>query len=177
PISREGRAIPNNVASRIKLLDVVSLRLAKDRPRDRYQRENYFVESWDWEVVGSVSQRKIHKYCEDDSIVLHSHNDRVDPSYFEKIPFREWKSLQLVRAHVAFERDYWRNNRWRASFKDGSGEKLYLKVDYPEIVEKLERGQEISSKCLLTISLAGPWTPDNVQPERCYKLVAGVIEL
>jgi hypothetical protein len=178
PISRENRAIPNNIAKKIKLLDVVKIPLAKDRPRDCYQRENIFVESWDWKVVSNVSPKNICKYCEDDSIILHTHTDRVSPNYFEDIPFKEWKSLQLVRADVTFERDSWNKYRWRASFKDGAGKKLNLKVDDPEIVVKLNKGQKISSDCIFTVSLAGPWAPDDgSQPTRCYKLVAGVIEL
>ncbi len=178
PVSKENRAIPSLVAGKIKLLDVVEIPLTSCRPKDRYQRENRLVESWDWKVIGSVSSMDILNYCEDNTIILHSRNDRVTPQVLEALPFEEWKSLQLVRADVIFERDYWNRNRWRASFYDGSGNLLYLKVDYPEVVARLNNGEEIESDCLLTISLAGPWTPpDGSQPERCYKLVAGVIEL
>lgn len=178
PISRKNRAIPSSVAGKIELLDVVEIPLASDRPRDRYQRENRFVESWDWKVSGNVSSRDILRYCEDNTIILHSHNDSVAPEVLEALPFEQWKSLQLVRADVGFERDSWNRNRWRASFNDVSGNVLYLKVDYPEIVARLNNNEEIGSDCILTISLAGPWAPPGgSQPERCYKLVAGVIEL
>jgi hypothetical protein len=178
PISRENCAIPKHVAGKIKLLDIVKIPLATDRPKDRYQRENRFVDSLDWKVVSNVSPKYIRKYCEDCSIILHSHNDRVAPEVLDEMPFKEWKSLQLVRTDVNFERDSWKRNRWRASFNDGAGKNLSLKVDYPEIVAKLNDGKKIGSDCMLTISLAGPWAPpDGSMPEKCYKLVAGVIEL
>ena len=178
PVSRDNRAIPSNVAREIELLDVVRIPLASDRPRDRYQRENRYVASWDWEEVGEVSPRDVLRYCEDNAIILHSHDDRVSPDILDAMPFGEWKSLELVRADVDFERDYWNPNRWRASFNDASGNRLYLKVDYPEIVAKLNNDEAVGSDCILTISLAGPWTPpDGSLPERCYKLVAGAIEL
>ncbi len=79
---------------------------------------------------------------------------------------------------MSFKRDNWRRNRWRAIFNDGSGNVLYLKVDYPEIVARLNNNEEIGKDCVLTISLAGPWAPPGgFKAERCYKLVAGVIEL
>lgn len=166
------------MAGKIKLLDVVEIPLASCSPKDRYQRENRFVESWDWEVIGNVSSMDIFNYCEDNTIILHSRNDRVIPQVLEALPFEEWKSLQLVRADVIFKRDYWNRNRWRASFYDGSVNLLYLKVDYLEVVARRNNDEEIESDCLLTISLARPWTPpDGSQPERCYKLVAGIIEL
>ena len=116
--------------------------------------------------------------CEDNAIILHSPNDRVAPEVLETLPLEQWKSLQLVRADVNFERDYWDQRRWRGSFNDGSGNVLSLKVDYPEIVTRLENNEEIASDCILSVSLAGPWAPpDGSQPDRCYKLIAGVIEL
>lgn len=178
PISRENRAIPNHVAGNIKLLDVVKISFATDLPKDRYQRENRFVQSWDWEVISNVSPQYIRKYCENDSVILHSHSDRVAPEVLDKMPFNEWKSLQLVRADVSFRRDHWKQNQWRASFNDGAGKNLNLKVEYHESVAKLNNGQKIVPNCILTISLAGPWAPpDGSISEQCYKLVAGVIEL
>lgn len=178
PVSQPKRAIPDSVAHEIELLDIVKIPLTSERPKDRYQRENHFVASMDWEKVGRVSPGDVLSYCDDDSVILHSHNDSVPPAILEKLPFEEWKSLQLIRVTVRFERDYWKSHRWRASFHDGSNNTLSLKIDYPEIVARLNKGDEIGSDCILTISMAGPWAPpDNSLPELCYKLVAGVIEL
>src|SRR3989338_6767673 len=86
PVSRANRAIPGYVAEQIKLLDIVNIPLESDRPIDRYQRENRFVASMDWEIVGRVSPIDILSYCEDDSVILHSHDDRVAPEVLEKLP-------------------------------------------------------------------------------------------
>jgi len=179
PVPRDGsRAIPKSVAENISLLDVVEIPLATDRPRDRYQRENRFVESWDWEIVGYVPPKKIIRYCENSTMVLHSHNEYVEPNHFEALPFEQWGSLQLIRTNVNFSKDTYKPGHWRALFKDGSGRILYLKVTDSIIVAKLNSGANIRSDSILTISLTGPWAPrDGSQPERCYKLVAGVIEI
>lgn len=182
PVPRDvDRAIPDvSPISQINLLDIVELPLAGDRPAppDRYQRENWFVDSWGWKTIGKYSSKDIMAFCEDKSVVLHTNNDRVDPSYMESLQPSEWKSLQLIKTKVDFSSDAWDRRRWRASFKDGQGNWLSLKVTDPFISERLDRGETISEYCLLTISLAGPWAPPGgSQPERCYKLVAGVIEL
>ncbi|MEK6901342.1 MAG: hypothetical protein AABX37_03305 [Nanoarchaeota archaeon] len=181
PVARWGRAIPGSAAEKIKLLDVVEIPLASERPRDPYQRENRFVASRDWGawgVVGNMPPKEVLKYCEDATVILHSHNDRVNPTVLEALPFEQWKSLQLVRREVKFSRDNYKHYDWRASFYDDSGHLLSLKVTDPKIEERLNGCVEIGNDCILTISLAAPWAPPNgSQPERCYKLVAGVIEL
>jgi len=182
PVPRNpNRAVPEIPSiSRIALLDIVRVPLAGDRPNppDRYQRENWFVDTWDWEVVGRCSVKDATSLCEEPNTVLYTNNDRVEPSHMDSLPPVEWKSLLLLKAEVNFNRDHWDQKRWRASFKDGRGNPLSLKVTDPDVSAKLERGEEINETCLLTISLAGPWAPsDGSQPERCYKLVAGVIEL
>lgn len=179
PVPRDGsRAIPKSVAEKIGLLDVVEISLTLEMPRDRYQRENRFVASWDWKVVGHVPPKKIIKYCEDSTMVLHSHADYVEPKYFESLSFEHWKSLQLIRTNVNFSKDTYKPSQWRASFLDGSSHPLHLKVTDSIIVNKLNSNTKVASDCILTISLTGPWAPpDDFQSERCYKLVAGVVEL
>lgn len=178
PISKENRAIPRSVAEKIGLLDVVEIPLTSEKPRDRYQKENRFVASWNWKVAGKVSPKKITRYCENVTIILHSQTDYVEKEYFESLSFEQWKSLQLIRTDVNFSRDTYKPSHWRASFRDGSGCPLYLKVTDSIIVAKLNNNEEVGSDCILTISLTGPWAPrDGSRPERCYKLVAGVIEL
>jgi len=178
PVSRANRAIPGYVAEQIKLLDIVNIPLESDRPIDRYQRENRVITSWDWKVLNTVSPTDISRYCEDSATILHSHTDYVEPTYFESLPFEKWESLQLIRTMVNFSKDTFKPSHWRASFRDKTGHFLYLKVTDSKIVDKLNNKAEIGSDCILTISLTGPWAPgDRSKPERCYKLVAGVIEL
>jgi Dual OB-containing domain len=182
PVSRDiDRAAPNLRSIRqLSLLDIVEIPLATDMPfpPDRYQIENRFVDSWDWKSVGSCSVNDILDYCENTDAILHSHDDFVDPKYFDSLPTDDWKSLQLVKTGVSFARDQWDPSRWRAFFRDGSNRGLYLKVTDPCITLKLRRGDKVARECILTVSIAGPWQPpDGTKPERCYKLVAGVIEI
>ena len=182
PVSREDdRAVPNVPSiRRLRLLDIVEVPLAQDKPTpiDRYQIENRFVDTWDWPRIFTCPIEDVLKYCEKNEVILHTNNDRVDTSYLDTLPDNEWKSLELVKARATFSMDVWEKNRWRVEFQDGTGHCLSLKVTDPGICNKLNRGVDVARKCLLTVSLAGPWAPpDGSQPERCYKLVAGVIEI
>lgn len=137
PVPKDGsRAIPKSVAEKIRLLDVVEIPLESDRPRERYQRENRVVTSWDWKVLNTVSPTDISRYCEDSATILHSHTDYVEPTYFESLPFEKWKSLQLIRTMVNFSKDTFKPSHWRASFRDKTGHFLYLKVTDSKIVDK-----------------------------------------
>lgn len=178
PVSRDtDRAIPVSVAEKVRLIDRVKIPLASDRPRDCFQRENHFVDSWDWKVVGSISPSEIFKYCESSATILHNRSEKVYSVKMEALPFEQWKSLQLIRTKVNFSKDTYKPGHWRASFHDGSGHLLYLKVTDSIVVAKLNNGGEVGPDCILTISLAAPWAPKEGLMKRCYKLVAGVIEL
>lgn len=182
PVSRDpDRAVPEVPSiRRIALLDVVRVPLAGDRPDppDRFQSENWFVDRWDWEVIGRCSPKDAIALCERPGLLFFTNNDRVAPSYLEHLPPAQWKSLVLIQREVGFVRDAWKRKQWRARFRDGRGNVLCLKVTDPAITEKLNNNETVSGTCLLTISLTAPWAPsDGCLPERCYKLVAGVIEL
>jgi len=129
--------------------------------------------------VGRVAVTDLLQYCEDDRVILHNHEDRVSPDYFKKIPRKQWKSLQLVRnSHVRFESDYRGTRNWRSHFRDGSGRHLCLKVTDPLAGDFARCHQDVDADCLLTVSLGGPWQPDDKsKPLMCYKLVAGVLQL
>jgi hypothetical protein len=118
------------------------------------------------------------KYVDETVPILHSVGDRVDPTALQRLPANEWTSLQLVRPRMLrFNRHYWETNRWVAAFKDPKGNPYSLKLTDPEATLRLERGEQISKKSLLTVSMTKPWTHNaNEQPARCYKVVAAVIE-
>lgn len=161
-----------------ELLDVVEVSLQNHGPDDGCQPENRTLDPIPWKKVAVMTAREVLRYCEDDEIILHNHDDFVEASYFEQIPKSQWKSLQLVHPiNVQFHPDTWERKKWRALLKHGQNMRLDLAVTDPRIIERLDGRQNIREDCLLTISLAGPWTPDGIQPKRCYKLVAGVIEL
>lgn len=178
PVSRDAdRAIPSSVAEKVRLLDIVKIPLASDMPRDCYQRENRFIYSWNWKVVGSASPKEILTYCGDDHVILHNHSEKVYSVKMEALPFEQWKSLQLIHTNVEFHIDSFKHDQWRVRFTYGNNKEMYLKVTDPSITTKLNNGKKIKAGCILTISLAAPWAPNEALMKKCYKLVAGVIEL
>ena len=52
-----------------------------------------------------------------------------------------------------------------------------MRVTDPAACEQLKQGKNISKDCLLTVSMATGWSPDKQTAKRCYKFVAGVVEL
>ncbi len=184
PVSKPGGGIPTRKVfiegKELSILDVVEIPLTDVYLQDKYQRENRIIEKGDWKIIDRVKPEYLLVLCEDDSIVLHNHEDHITSEELEKMPFYEWKSLQLVHLdNTYFRRDYWNPRRWRVHFRNRGNHYFELKLTDHLISDKLEKGENISKNCFLTISLAGPWRPldDESQPERCYKLVAGVVEL
>lgn len=181
PVSRaSNRAITwemrNIEGKEPELLDVIEIPLENDGPDEGCQPENRLVKPGKWRKVGRKKPRALLKYCEDDFVILHNHTDRLLATFFENLPREKWKSLQLIRnKSVSFHLDYW--GKRRAFFRDGQGHYLELTVKDPVFLNKLVREEDVSNDCIMTISLAGPWSPSETEAERCYKLVAGVIEL
>ena len=146
-------------------------------PVDGCQPENKLLKLGQWQKIGCVEPEDLVRYCEDDSVVLHNNLDHVRASCFRMIPSYGWKSLQLIRNdNVIFEQE---NNKakWRANFVNCKGAALSLRVTDSAICERLEQGGNISKDCLLTVSMATGWSPDKKTAKRCYKFVAGVVEL
>ena len=158
-----------------RIMDVLEVPLHAHGPTEGCQRENRLLKDGEWRKVGRIDADEVLSYCEDDSVVLHNHLDYVRAVCFRVIPKGKWKSLQFIRKrNVVFERD---NSKWRASFADGKGSNLTLAVTDPVACEKLESGEQMSRDCLLTVSLGPAWSPSKDTAKRCYKFVAGVVEL
>jgi len=102
PVGENPRAIPPNIANNIELLEVLDIPLSNRIPKDKYHRENRFVSSWEWKKLGRMSPADIMQYCENTSPILHNNSDRVEPSYLERLPFHQWKSLQIILTRVTF---------------------------------------------------------------------------
>jgi len=161
-----------------QIMDILEVPLHAHGPTEGCQRENRLLKDGPWKKVGHIKPSDLLKYCEDDKIILHNHLDHVRAVCFGVIPNHQWKSLQLIRnRNVTFYRDTQSKSKWRASFTDGKAEGLDLVVTDPVACTKLERSEEIGKDCILTVSLGPAWSPNKRIPRRCYKYVAGVVEL
>ena len=174
-IDKETRYINGNEP---QLLDILEIPLHAHGPNEGCQKENRLVRAGEWKKLGRLEPEDLIKYCEDDSVVLHNNLDYVRASCFRMIPGRGWKSLQLIHSeNVVFERNENNKTKWQAEFTNSKGISFNLRVTDPVICERLDRGEKIDNNCLLTISMAPGWSPDRNTPKRCYKFVAGVVEL
>ncbi len=174
-IDKETRIIDG---SEPQILDMLEIPLYAHGPVEGCQPENKLLKVGQWKKVGRVRPKDLLKYCEDDSVILHNNLDHVRAGCFKIIPSHGWKSLQLVRnKNVVFEQDEYNKAKWRANFINSKGNALSLRVTDPATCERLEQGENISKDCLLTVSMASGWSPDRQTAKRCYKFVAGVVEL
>jgi len=160
-----------------KLLDVLEIPIGGECENYGCQPENRILLPGWWKKIGIISPEDALGYIEEDVLLLHNYGKTVDTDYFKSVPKERWKSLQLIYSEeVKFCRDGYDTSKWRVCFSYGRG---YYDLKLTDIVlsDRLTNGEIISGECILTISLASPWKPDDKTPERCYKMVAGVIEL
>jgi len=174
-ITRSMRLINGNEP---RILDIIEIPLENYGPDNGCQPENRLFKPGTWRKVGRITAKELLDYCEDDTVILHNHEEYVSPEFFTTHPKSEWRSTQLVHnTEVRFNRAYDPKN-WRAWFRDGRGRTLDLPLTDPVMSDRLRNGEKVGRDCILMVSLAPPWKPeDSNQPELCYKMVAGVVEL
>jgi hypothetical protein len=183
PVPPNGRGIPTHCTfigeREIRPLDIVQVDLSPPLFNTRYQCENRVMPSYNRKLVGSLTPSEIEEYCDDTSPILHTHDKGVTPDYLETLEPENWKSLQLVRVtDASFQRNYFKSNRWEASFSDSEGHQYCLKITDPIFCKKLENSDEMDRECMFTVSLAEEaWSPNEETPKKHYKLIAAVIEL
>jgi len=160
-----------------QLLDVIEIPLEDFGPDDGCQPENRLLKPGKWKKVGRITAKELLGYCEDDTVILHNHQEYVSPEFFTTHPKSEWRSLQLVHnTNVGFNPAYDPKN-WRAWFRDGRGHTLDLPLTDPVMSDRLRNGEKVGMDCILMISLGTPWKPKDRDQALCYKIVAGVVEL
>ena len=181
------RPVPENINKAIrdqrmingrepKLLDILEIPVENYGPDERCQPENRLLKRGRWTRKGRLKPRDLLKYCEDDSIILHNHKDRVPPDEFSQKPKCKWKSLQLIHSkRVDFYQNPW--GKWCVSFSYGDRQCLELKLTDPILLSRLSNRKTISRSCILTISLGTPFRRQPSDIEFCWKMVAGVVEL
>jgi len=181
------RPIPNNMNRAITsqrmidgrepdILDVLEIPVEDHGPDEGCQPENRLLKRGRWKKIGRLKPRDLLQYCEDDSVILHNHKDRVPPDEFSKKPKCKWKSLQLIHSTgVYFYRNPW--GKLCVSFSYGRKQCLDLKLTDPILLSRLDSGETISKDCILTISLGTPFRRKQSDILFCWKMIAGVIEL
>ncbi len=175
PVSKQpGGMLSTTSVSDIKILDILEITLAGDAPDEGCQPENHLV-CGPWKKIGRMNPENLLKYCEDDQVILHNSEKSIPIEYFKNLPKNKWKSLQLIhQTNATFQYTDWPERRkFAACLRFGKHRLLYLPITDPEIRRKLNHEEEISKNCIITVSLATPWEKDN----KCYKVVAGVVEL
>lgn len=161
-----------------KILDILDIPLETFGPDEEYQPENRFLIRNKWRSKGRLKPQALVEYCEDDHVILHNDENYVLPQLLSEKAFSKRKSLQLIRSeNVTFQHHGYDNKKWRINFSYGTNKHLDLKLTDVVLSDRLRKNEKISHDCILTISLATPWKSDDKTPERCYKMVAGVIEL
>jgi hypothetical protein len=120
----------------------------------------------------------IVKYCEDQLLY---------PEFEKSIPLRylqqksKIRTLQLIEVKsITYHLDHQHSQKkWRAIINDSkygiSGVKI--SITDPILLHKLNQQKSLSSHCLVCMSLSQPWQQNATDELRCYRLVAGVIEL
>ena len=158
-----------------QILDVLDIPIGGKSENYGCQPENKILLPGRWKKIGTISSKDALEYIEEDVLLLHNDDKKVDIEFFESIPKEQWKSLHLIQAKgVRFSKNPW--DKWECNFKYY---RCYydLKITDPVVIDRLDAGEEIAQKCLLIISMGGPYDRDNSGINQCWKMVAGVIEL
>lgn len=163
---------------KIQLLDLVEIPLNSQETRG-YERENQGYYPARWQVVGKAKMTELLKYRE---------RQLLYPQFSCFISFDDLKAqkrlngklrtLQLieVKSFRAY-RNSW--GKYRGKIEDqsyGIGD-CELSITDPFLRDKLAQNQSVSRHCLLCMSLGQPWQAEPGMESRCYRLIAGVIEL
>lgn len=163
------------------LLDILEIPLAPDGPDFGCECENRLILPGTWRRVGRVRPHEVLRYRAADDCILHTPGPFVPLPFLRALPPDRRCSLQLVEtvkfaARQSGQRDNGRN-KWQGALVTHAGQHLAARITDPALVLRLEVGYEPSDQCLVTVSLSLPWRPYEREEERCYKLIAGVIDL
>ncbi|WP_419863716.1 dual OB domain-containing protein [Candidatus Poriferisodalis sp.] len=167
-----------NTGRVVEALDVVKLKLKRPEPR-LYQPENWVVGNKEWHYVktqtlGDVGQL-LDSVRADDSPIFGTRTDSVSWQRIQESP--PAASLTLIRTsnpHFYVRRKPNGSNQTRVKFVHGDS--VYdLSISFELALPHNDTGSnESPTDWYLTISLGEPFEE---QHNRCYKLVAGALEI
>lgn len=166
-----------------KLLDLIDIPLEKTGNNFGFESENLNIATGKWRRLNSVSSLDVMQYCVDTPYILHNSWKYVAVSYLQSLSFEKRHTLQLVYALKIIINGEVRSTgtKWKASLITKNGQQLTdATITDPEFVAKLDNNYRPLNPCLVTVSLSMPYRPQNWgddDPDPCWKLIAGVIEL
>lgn len=162
-----------------ELLDILEIPLQESGPDYGFQPENKLLATGVWQKAGRAEPDDVLEHCNLTQFILHNKHDCVPWRELQKFPKELRESLQLVHcSQVKFHATKSSHGKpqCRAKFQRGWGLIYDLVVTDPIIEEKIRKVNLICLDCIMTIGLGMPF-PENAPNQKCYKLVAGVIEL
>lgn len=188
PVSKtESQAIPEEWSvvrgRQVQPLDILSIPFTGENACVEYQAENRLCREG-WDLVGKATPEEACKYCESSRTILHTPGaDPIPERYFrlKRLPKKDWKSLQLIFvSNVEFSEA--ESEKLHIRFAAQNREKYDLRITDDRFTERLSQSNapEKDAGFLLLLSLTRPWKhyrAPRSKPFKCYKLVAGIIEI
>jgi hypothetical protein len=161
------------------LLDLLEIPLDATGPDFGFESENRWLLPGRWRHLGTTTPESIAGFAVQPEFILHNRGRSVSPDVIAAKPAAQRITLQLIRVDDFTVRDNTRDSdylgkrRWvgRVRYK---GTEIETNITDPVYHVKLGNGHQPASSCLLTMSLSMPWPKE---APKCWKLIAGVIEL
>jgi hypothetical protein len=177
--SAEDGAIPNYLTlingKSLEILDIVNIPLNEKERGEGHESENRLIRSGEWTISGQALSSDLLKFRE--SELLHFEEDdwlqAVPYTYLQSLPRNKCRTLQLLQTDD-FQVRQKELGKWRGIMPIGnSDEVLNASITDPKLCRLLDNGHQVSPNCLLVMSLSQPFP----KTDKCYRLIAGVIEL
>lgn len=165
------------------LLDILSIPLASTGPDFGFECENRLILSGRWYVDGRARPEALRAYLGDEQCLLHNTEKWVTLPFMYSLPPAARRTLQLVETRsfqvCRRQRKQGHDNVWIGSLVTRTGQRLEANITDPVYSAWLNLGHQPDQHCLVTVSLSMPWRPSDRpnDEEKCWKLIAGVIEL
>ncbi|MFM7885140.1 MAG: dual OB domain-containing protein [Pseudanabaena sp.] len=179
----EDGAIPNYSTlingKSLQILDLVDIPLNEQERGKGYESENRLIQSGEWKISGQIQPSDLLKFRE--SELLHFEEDAwlqaIPYKYLRSLPRNKCRTLQLVQTDNFRVRQK-ESDKWRGIMPIGnSDEVLNASITDPKLCRLLDSGHQVSSNCLLVISLSQPFQKSEESELMCHRLIAGVVEL
>ena len=162
------------------ILDILDIPLARTGPDFGFECENRLILSGRWYLKGRAQPADLHRYVSDEPHLLHNAEHWVALPYMHSLPHDARHTLQLIETSAIQATRRHRNDTvWIGDLVTTTGQCLRANITDPAFTARLNLGHQPDQRCLVTVSLSMPWRPADRpdDEERCWKLIAGVIEL